>query len=84
VNTEELPGLAQRLRINAIPLTAVFKGGRELARQAGAMPASAIFGNLSNRPVKQRPDKTFLVWSRLGSAASRECCTPESYLAFIP
>ena len=42
VNTEELPGLAQRLRVNAIPLMAVFKGGRELARQAGAMPASAI------------------------------------------
>jgi thioredoxin 2 len=42
VNTEELPGLAQRLRINAIPLMAVFKGGRELARKPGTMPASAI------------------------------------------
>jgi thioredoxin 2 len=42
VNTEELPALAQRLRINAIPLMAVFKQGRELARKAGAMPASAI------------------------------------------
>jgi len=42
VNTEELPGLVQRLRINAIPLMAVFKAGRELARKAGAMPASAI------------------------------------------
>jgi thioredoxin 2 len=41
-NTEELPGLAQRLRINAIPLMAVFKSGRELARKASAMPASAI------------------------------------------
>jgi len=41
VNTEELPALAQRLRINAIPLMAVFKG-RELAREAGAIPASAI------------------------------------------
>jgi thioredoxin 2 len=40
VNTEELPGLAQRLRITAIPLTAVFKAGRELARKAGALPAS--------------------------------------------
>ncbi len=29
VNTEELPGLAQRLRINAIPLMAVFKAERE-------------------------------------------------------
>jgi thioredoxin 2 len=42
VNTEELPGLAQRLRINAIPLMALFKAGRELARKAGAMPAPAI------------------------------------------
>ena len=42
VNTEELPGLAQRLRITAIPLMAVFKAGRELARKAGALPASAI------------------------------------------
>jgi thioredoxin 2 len=42
VSTEELPGLAQRLRINAIPLMAVFKSGRELARKASAMPASAI------------------------------------------
>jgi thioredoxin 2 len=41
-NTEELSGLAQRLRVSAIPLLAVFKAGRELARQAGAMPASAI------------------------------------------
>jgi len=41
VNTEELPGLAQRMRISAIPLMAVFKG-RELARQAGVLPAPAI------------------------------------------
>jgi thioredoxin 2 len=42
VNTEELPGLAQRLRITAIPLLAVFKGGRELARKAGVLPAAMI------------------------------------------
>src|SRR5258707_1623586 len=42
VNTEQLPGLAQRLRITAIPMMAIFKAGRELARKAGAMPASAI------------------------------------------
>ena len=41
VNTEELPGLAQRLRINAIPPMAVFKA-HEIARKAGAMPVSAI------------------------------------------
>ena len=42
VNTDELQGLAQRLRITAIPLMGVFKAGRELARKAGAMPVAAI------------------------------------------
>lgn len=42
VNTEELPILASRFDVNAIPLMVVFKGGRELARQAGAMPAQGI------------------------------------------
>jgi thioredoxin 2 len=42
INTEELHGLAQRFRVTAIPMMALFKGGRELARQTGAMPAQAI------------------------------------------
>jgi thioredoxin 2 len=42
VNTEELPSLAQRFRVTAIPTMVLFKGGREVARQAGAMPAPAI------------------------------------------
>ncbi len=42
VNTEAVPGLAQRFGIQAIPTLALFTGGRELARQAGAMPAPAI------------------------------------------
>ncbi len=37
VNTDENPMLAQRYQINSIPTTAVFKGGREIARQPGAM-----------------------------------------------
>jgi thioredoxin 2 len=37
VNTDENPMLAQRYGINSIPTTAVFKGGREVARQPGAM-----------------------------------------------
>ena len=37
VNTDENPGLAQRYGIHSIPTTALFKGGREVARQAGAM-----------------------------------------------
>lgn len=42
VNTEDLPGLAQRFRVNSIPAFALFKSGREVARQAGAMPAPTI------------------------------------------
>jgi thioredoxin 2 len=42
VNTEELPVLAERFRVNSIPAFALFKSGREVARQAGAMPAPAI------------------------------------------
>src|SRR3954465_12177585 len=41
VNTQEVPALAQRFHISGIPTMAVFKEGRELARQSGAMPAAA-------------------------------------------
>ena len=42
VSTEEAPNLAAELGISSIPLLALFSGGREVARQAGAMPASRI------------------------------------------
>jgi thioredoxin 2 len=42
VNTEDLPLQAQRFRVNSIPAFALLKSGREVARQAGAMPAQAI------------------------------------------
>jgi thioredoxin 2 len=42
VNTEELPGLGQRFRVTAIPTMSIFKAGREIAHQAGAMPAPGI------------------------------------------
>src|SRR5271169_6628138 len=42
VNTEDLPVLAQRFHVNSIPAFALLKAGREVARQAGAMPAQAI------------------------------------------
>jgi thioredoxin 2 len=42
VNTEDLPALAQRFRVNSIPAFALLKSGHEVARQAGAMPAQAI------------------------------------------
>lgn len=42
VNTEMLPGVARRYSVNSIPLLAVFRQAREIARQAGAMPATSI------------------------------------------
>jgi thioredoxin 2 len=42
VNTEEVPSLAGRFRITAIPTMAIFKAGNEVARQQGAMPAPGI------------------------------------------
>jgi len=42
VNTETVPGPPQRFQIRAIPTMVLFQGGREIARQSGAMPAAAI------------------------------------------
>jgi thioredoxin 2 len=42
VNTEELQNLASTFRVTAIPTMALFKGGREVGRQQGAMPAARI------------------------------------------
>ena len=42
VNTEEAQALGARLNIRSIPTLAVFVGGREVARQAGAMGAADI------------------------------------------
>jgi thioredoxin 2 len=42
VNTEEMSALAQRSRVSSIPLLVIYHGGREIARQAGAMPAADI------------------------------------------
>jgi len=42
INTEDFPQVSQKHGIRGIPLLIVFRGGRELARQAGAMPALQI------------------------------------------
>jgi thioredoxin 2 len=42
VNTEESQELGKRYNIRSIPTLALFKGGREVARQAGAMDAGNI------------------------------------------
>lgn len=42
INTEEAQGLATRLGIRSIPTLAVFRGGGEVARTAGAMDAGRL------------------------------------------
>ncbi len=42
LNTEEAQELAARYNIRSIPTLALFKNGREVARQAGAMDAASI------------------------------------------
>jgi thioredoxin 2 len=42
VNTDAVPDLGGRFRIMSIPTIAVFRGGREVTRAAGARPAADI------------------------------------------
>lgn len=42
LNTEQEQGIAAQFNIRSIPTLVIFKGGRELARQAGAMSAADI------------------------------------------
>ena len=42
VDTEAEPSLGARYQVRSIPTLALFKGGREVARQAGAMSAQDI------------------------------------------
>jgi thioredoxin 2 len=44
VNTDAVPELGERFRIQSIPTMAVFAGGRETGRTAGARPAAEIEG----------------------------------------
>lgn len=51
VDTEQAQDLAARYAIRSIPTLALFKGGREIARQPGAMDATNIIAwvNQNNR-----------------------------------
>jgi thioredoxin 2 len=42
INTDEVPELGDRFGIRSIPTLAIFAGGRELARSAGARSAADI------------------------------------------
>ena len=49
VDTEAAQDLAARFAIRSIPTLALFQGGREVARQAGAMDAGSIVGWVQSR-----------------------------------
>jgi len=42
LNTENEPSLASRYGIRSIPTLVIFQGGREIARQSGAMDAASL------------------------------------------
>lgn len=42
INTEEFPQVSAKNNIRGIPTMILYQGGREVARQSGAVPASAI------------------------------------------
>lgn len=42
LNTDEEQGIARQFNIMSIPTLAIFKGGREIARQAGALDAGRL------------------------------------------
>ncbi len=42
INTEDHPKVSQKNNIRGIPALILYQNGREVARQAGAMPAQAI------------------------------------------
>jgi thioredoxin 2 len=44
LNTEAEPAAGARYGIRGIPTMVRFQGGREVARQSGAVPAAAIVG----------------------------------------
>ena len=61
VNTEEVPSLAARFRITAIPTMVLFENGPEVARQAGAMPGHASFSVRNLAPQRRLTNRRSLI-----------------------
>jgi len=51
VDTDRSPALSQRYGISSIPMLAVFSGGREVARELGAIPKPRIEALLDRAPA---------------------------------
>jgi thioredoxin 2 len=54
VNTEEVPSLATRFRVTAIPTMVLFENGLEVARQTGAMPAPEIRKFIAHAQISRK------------------------------
>ena len=52
LDTDAAPAVAGRLRIQSIPTIALFKQGREIARESGALPFTALSQWLHSQGVK--------------------------------
>lgn len=48
INSEENPKFSQQLGVRGIPILLIFKNGREVARQSGAMPSQMFESWLSS------------------------------------
>jgi thioredoxin 2 len=55
VNTEALPDLGARYRVQSIPTMAVFSAGREIARTLGARPAAQIEAFVAQALAQHQP-----------------------------
>jgi len=55
LNTEDHPQASGKFNIRGIPMLAMFRGGRELARQAGAVQMPAIVSWVNGAKSKQVP-----------------------------
>ncbi len=57
VNTEAVPELGERFRIQSIPTLALFQGGREINRAAGARPEADIRAFVSSHLTSETTPK---------------------------
>lgn len=52
VDTEAVPSLGARYAIRSIPTIVLYRNGKEVARESGAMPAAALTGWLDRQGIR--------------------------------
>jgi thioredoxin 2 len=55
VDTEKLPAMGARFQVRSIPTLVMFQGGREIARNSGAMPARSIVQFIQKPSFSEEP-----------------------------